>query len=46
MSLLVYLGGCDEYSRRVAQDRRLFARLAELEWLNRNCNRSIETWVA
>jgi hypothetical protein len=45
MSLRVYLGGCDEYSRRVA-DRELFARLAELKWLNRNCNRGIEAWVA
>lgn len=46
MSLLVYFGGCDEYSRRAAQDTRLFARLAELKGLNGSCNRGIETWVA
>lgn len=45
MSLLVYFG-CDEYSRRVAKERRLFARLAEPKGLNCSGNRGIETWVA
>lgn len=46
MSLLVYFGGCDEYSRRAAKDRDLFTWLYELRWLNSACNRCIETWVA
>jgi hypothetical protein len=46
MSSLVYFGGCDEYCRREAKDRGLFARLAELKWLNRTCNRGIEAWAA